>query len=101
MIMSVTVPEGTIELVANSPEEIRLSRDLASLEAQLQNAHRVHDRSEDFIAMIDWSAMTIDDREDLHNHTECLNWHIYELHHQIDETSDRLWAAYFRNPLNC
>lgn len=66
MSTSVTLPEDKIEFIAKSDKEIRIERRIASLEAEMHRACRIHDRRDDFIEMIDWTSMTIDDRETIH-----------------------------------
>ena len=100
MSTSVTLPEDKIEFIAKSDKEIRIERRIASLEAEMHTACRIHDRRDDFLEMIDWTAMTINDRETVHNHADLLNWSMIEIGQEIQMASEALYAAYMENPLN-
>ena len=100
MSTSVTLPEDKIEFIPKSDKEIRIERRIASLEAEMHTACRIHDRRDDFLEMINWSAMTIDDRETVHNHADRLNDTMIEIDHEMHMASEALYAAYMENPLN-
>ena len=100
MSTSVTLPEDKIEFIAKSDKEIRIERRIATLEAEMHRACRIHDRRDDFLEMIDWSAMTIDDHETVHNHADRLNWSMIEIDHEIMLASEALYVEYMENPLN-
>jgi hypothetical protein len=100
MSTSVTLPDNTLQFIAKSPEEIRLEREIASLEAELDHANRICERRHDYLEMIDWTAMSSDDREIAQDYTDCLHCRMYELQHLISHTADKLGEAYLDNPLN-
>jgi hypothetical protein len=100
MSTSVTLPEDKIEFIAKSDKEIRIEHRIASLEAEMHRACRIHDRRDDFIEMIDWTSMTIDDRETVHSHADRLNWSMIEIDHEIMLASEALYVEHMENPLN-
>jgi len=100
MNTSIILPDNELQFIAKTPKEIRLEHEIAILEADLRYANRILERRDDYLAMIDWSAMSIDDREIVHDYGECLNWSIFEIDHQIRDASDRYYEAYMENPLN-
>lgn len=75
-----------------APEEAKLVREIEAMEARVRQTERIHARSEDYLAGIDWSAMTKDDYETAANHHHELGWTLYELDHGIEEASRELWA---------
>lgn len=74
------------------PEEAKLVREIEAMEARVRATERLFDRSEDYLDMVDWSAMTKADFEAASSHREELGWTLYELDHGIEEASRELWG---------
>lgn len=75
-----------------TPAEAKLVREIAVLEARVRQTERICARSEDYLAMIDWTAMTRDDHETAATHHQDLGWTLYDLGHGIEEASRELWC---------
>lgn len=75
-----------------TPEEAKLVREIEVLEARARHTLRLFHRSEDYLGLIDWTAMTKADFEAVSSRREELSWSLYELDHDIAEASQELWA---------